>query len=533
MREFFKTKDCYILLFFYTISNLLLLLNYDGVFWDDWVTYNQSFETLKIMYEEIQFVLIGSFATLLTRIGNQVFPFRFYIFVFGFLNGVFLYQILKSLNLFDRNSVFFLTMLFLVVPLFGGKNAMTPYGLPVFCYYFGFYILTIYFENPRLWKRALALLLFYCSFSLNSFLVFYFFAGAYIYYMVWKQNGKKFFKSSYLTILKYPDFLILPIAYFLVKTIFFVPYGDYVGYNEVKTEGVLNSFPLLVASFDFSYLYLFESSWQISKIFWPIILVVAGLLSLHQRKFKNYSYWTIAYFLFGAFAFALAAFPYTVVGKLPMSTNFNSRHQALLPLGAAFMTYMSVIGISQLVGVRKKITLATLWFIILLFVGNNIHLSYRFHKDNFYQVSLQENMKDNKLIREKTTFLAVNQLGSNLVYDRPIDYYEWSGHLKKIFNDETRLMVSVEFLDRLDFTLKVQKYKQNNFSNWTQSEPYLVTISPKQSLNKREFLYLFYLHLFDKALFREKCKPLTEISVQKYVGKDWFKIARGLKNENI
>jgi hypothetical protein len=526
MKEFFKSKDFLILALVYTISNILLLLNYDGVYWDDWVTYNQSLATLKIMYEEIQFVYIGTFATLLTRIGNQVFPFRFYIFASGFLNGVFLYLILKSFRIFRRSSIFFLTLIFLVAPLFGGKNAMTPYGLPVFCFYFGFYLLTSYFESPRIWLRILILFLFYSSFSLNSFLVFYLLVGLYILFIAWSRNEQDLLKSIFVVIRYYSDFILLPIVFFLIKSLFLVPYGDYAGYNSVTLDSIINSPPMLLESFKASYTDIFIGAWEISKSIWLVIFIMGLIIAYFQKDFINYVPHSLFFFIFGVFVFALAAFPYTAVGKVPSSVNFNSRHQAVLSLGFAFMTYMGIMSISRFIGLRKKNTQMILWLIILSFVCNNIYLSYRFHKDHYYQVSIQENFKENKLIKENKTFLVVNQLGSSLVYDRPIDYYEWNGHLKKIFNDETRLMVSVDFLDRLDLTLKAQKYKQNSFSEWIQTEPYSVTISKKDPLTKSKILELFYLRLFNKSLFMERCKPLTEVNVQKYVGEDFFAKAR-------
>jgi hypothetical protein len=104
-----------------------MLLNYDGVYWDDWVLYNQSYDTLLFLFDQSGHGFTASIGIFLSRIGNEVLPFRIYIFVGGFLSGIFLYLILDSLDAIDRFSKFFITLFFLIAPVFSQKNEMTIY----------------------------------------------------------------------------------------------------------------------------------------------------------------------------------------------------------------------------------------------------------------------------------------------------------------------------------------------------------------------------------------------------------------------
>lgn len=47
-----EKKSLIVLFMVYPFTNIFLLLNIDGIYWDDWVLYNHSFEVIHSMFKQ-------------------------------------------------------------------------------------------------------------------------------------------------------------------------------------------------------------------------------------------------------------------------------------------------------------------------------------------------------------------------------------------------------------------------------------------------------------------------------------------------
>jgi hypothetical protein len=104
-----------------------------------------------------------------------------------------------------------------------------------------------------------------------------------------------------------------------------------------------------------------------------------------------------------------------------------------------------------------------------------------------------------------------------------LSFYELTGYLKKVFKDDKRFMYLLEFKDEVQKQVAPYlSHKQYNCSTWVYSQPYLVTISNNYIPSRSEKLELFYLHIVNERKFKEMCKRLTKLKIEKYEG-EWFK----------
>ena len=90
----------------YLMANITYLLNIDGVYWDDWVAYNQEYSTLIRFYGEIMNTTHGYFSIVLSEVGNGIYGFRLALFAMYFISGLMIIYILKNMRLFSSNAAY-------------------------------------------------------------------------------------------------------------------------------------------------------------------------------------------------------------------------------------------------------------------------------------------------------------------------------------------------------------------------------------------------------------------------------------------
>ena len=104
-------KDFCLLFGVYFFSNLLLLLNTDGLYWDDWAMYYQDEATFLSFMQQIQHGIKGDFAWYLLHLGNGIFSFRLFVVCSIFLMGMAVYYILSSIKELTHQDVFYITII--------------------------------------------------------------------------------------------------------------------------------------------------------------------------------------------------------------------------------------------------------------------------------------------------------------------------------------------------------------------------------------------------------------------------------------
>lgn len=512
-----KSKDFYILFGLYLLANTLLLLNVNGLYWDDWVAYKQEIGTLQLFFSEIQHGIKGDFFLFVSQYGNAIYPFRLFVFFATFLMGLFVYLILSSIKEIDKQSTFFITLLFLVSPLNSAKIsiAVVPFLFPVLIFYFAFYLLTLYIKHPNILFRVLILTLFFASFSTNSILVFYFSIFLYLYFIEFNFKFDHLLEKAKYLLKRYWDFLALPFIYFIYKSIYLKPYGAYEGYNSVSLDTLPKAIKILFKNFDNSLIEVLCTSLNTLTSVWIYIVLVLYFIirksqSLEEHAHKKLFLWV------GIILFVLAVFPYAMVGKNAEFESWNSRFQVLIPLGFAFIVYFAILSLKKYASLNQTIVACLLWLVIFALIGKNISDQYKEHVDWFYSVSIRENLKNNDLIKNHSTFIVNNNIKDSLLYNRDMIYYELNGISKSAFGDEKKLLIRYDhYKENVSNLSKIKQHKAYNFSQWEAEKPLLLTLSYnyKEHAGQHEYIQMIYLNLLNHQKFLTIAKNLTTITV--------------------
>jgi hypothetical protein len=503
------------------IANSFLLLNYNGIYWDDWALHGHSFETINNMFLEavgnaayptslLHYSLLNTF--------NGVIGYRLLTIGLLFLSGIFIYKILKNIGSLSNEDRFFIVLFFLIAPLYSAKVALIhfPYTFYITIFFFALYLLSKSLNALGIIKRIFILFLFFTTFLVNSLIVFYGIVLIYIFYIKYFTDAKHLHKDFFVFCKQNIDFIILPIVFFMIKLIYFVPSGLYAGYNKIGFGNILN-FDLYEKTFNLSFIEpLAVSLKNISPsliILFIVFFLLSNIFFRQNNEMKN----NIFFFILGVIIFFLGAFPYIAVNKIPQLNGWHSGHQLLLPLGFSFILYFGIIIITVLFNFKKIINYIVFFILSISFLVFQIEDGISYNIDWLYRQSIIENFKNYNIIKENNTFIVKVNLNKKLAKNRTLGFLEFNGMAKKSFNTEERFFVRNE--NELNIYKHYKVHKQYNFSSWKESEPIYLTIDDvsENRFNKgtissiRYLLKLKYLELFDKESFKKEIVKLVEI----------------------
>ncbi|HRD69445.1 MAG TPA: hypothetical protein PK657_04820 [Legionella sp.] len=503
----------------YFIANIFLLLNYSGVYWDDWTLVNQDPASILNIYSQTGFWWMGYFHVYLQSIGNGIYVYRLIGFFSYFFSGIFLYYILDKLNYFNKRTLYILVLLFLLAPVNDARVALinTPAILTVFLFYFAFFLLALYMDsNKKIYNRIIILSIFFITFCLESLLVFYAVVLVYILIKTYQQN-LALKKSTILKIFitRYLDFICLPLFFFGIKQFFFQPHGLYTGYNSLHFD-VINLLSLLGQSF---YTSLYQPLKQaISSLYYffyfmPLIFILVLVIFKKEDFFESNTKISIvtrtSFLICGVLLFLIAVFPYCAVGKLPHLDNWASRNQILVPLGMSFLLYWLIMESALL---NKRLANGLLYLVVTSFIVQNLYNHYLYNIDWFYQKSLIAQFKKSDVFKNNTTFIATDELEREVwVHKRGLVFYELGGLFKQAFHEDTRLLV--HDISAIKLFSEYSKYPQYNFSHWVPEKPVTIKLQKNNDFEltlKKQF-GLFYNYIFNTASFEQNIKNLSKV----------------------
>ena len=514
-----KYREYIILSLIYFIANILLLLNINGIYWDDWVLFGHTYETINnIFYPHSgnAGIIDTSIHTMLLDIGNGVYSYRILTYIFYFIIPLFLFSILKNIKHLSQQDVFFITIIFMLSPLNSAKVALIDflYGFDLLVFFLGFYLLSKNLYNNNYILRITILILFFFSFLTNSLLVFYAIPLMYIFYIKYSDKDYNFLNKIKLFIIQNIDFILLPVLFFIIKSIYFKPNSSYEGYNSINFIGLLKAPIGILESVYTSFIDPINQSFSLFPYFWFFIvfyiLITKETKKVKDDNQKSKNYYKILFI--GFIFFILAVFPYVIVGKLPRIFDFESRHQLLIPLGFAFSLYFIIKIIVFKLKLSEYLKKIILYVFIIAFIGQNIYIGYRYKLDWLYQIAMEEQMKLSNIIKNNSTFIVDINLYSKLVDQRNIRFYEHNGRLKKALGEDNRLMINS--YDDLEIIKESRDKIQYNFSEWVYQKPIYIEIIPKEE-SFSYILKLFLYEFMDDKKFRDFSKELVEIKIIK------------------
>lgn len=371
-----------IILFAYASSQCLLLI-ISGRWYDDWCSVNISSKGLWQWVLEMGrpdvFITLGLFEILPHGV------YRIVTFISFLAVAYMFYYLLEKVMHTNKCEALMICILSVCLPLNDARVHLVimPYTLGILFFFMGFVFLVNYYEDKKIFQRVLALLFFTLSFTFNSMLFFYSAVGVYLVI-----KNKKF-----KNILHVLDFFVLPIAFYLIKTVFFKSSGSYAGYNQITVIGLMNGIKnSFMASF-----HIFKSiNGSLRELLSKYLILAAvvaavvtiGINLLQVKRGKNGENKTSSSFkkdildLLIGFAILFAGlYPYIVVRGLDYVSieGFDGRDSAVAVFGAAIVLFK----ILKLV-FRKN---AVIFLVCFTSISGIICFNFRYieYQQNYYQ----------------------------------------------------------------------------------------------------------------------------------------------------
>lgn len=505
---------------FYFIAYFLLLLNKNGLYWDDYTLYNHAAQDIIEEFDNAGLPYFGYIHVYMGALYNGIVPYRIAIFMVYLLSGIFLYYTLSNVKSLSKNTVGIITLIFLLLPVNNARITLIdfPYGLCLCLFFLAFFLLTHYLKNPTILFRALILALFFCSFWTNSLLVFYAIPLLYICYfnlvelsnnfVNCKVESRYFAKRLSQLFLRYGDFIALPIVFFILRNTYYRPHGTVEGYNTIVLQkvvyNVIYSIKTAICK-PLVDLIISAGSHRLGMFFLVLILMSIKFVKIFPASRNQILLWLGLGILF----WILAVFPYAAVNKIPDPGSFESRHMLLIPLGLSFIVYAFFLLLAKM---DTDVATGMCIVFIASCIVKNIDDQAFFLKDWFYQVALEENYKTDVLLRNHATFIFHSNVA--WVNRRTINFCEHTVRLKNVFGDQTRLMVP----NREALTLIRQGvYNMNRslcfFEGWKYSKPKdIYALKTPIEFNDPYFVKMLILMYKDDVLFRAEAKKLLQVS---------------------
>ncbi|OGS03955.1 MAG: hypothetical protein A2204_06620 [Elusimicrobia bacterium RIFOXYA1_FULL_47_7] len=432
-----KDKTIILLAALYTAGFGISLLN-KGLYWDDWVFYNARPMVFIESSRQMGTMWFGYLHALLHSLTDGVWAFRLTVFLSFFAAAMFLNSLLKSIKEIDDNSRLFITLFFALFPVNSSRliQSVAQYSVSYMLFFLGLWLLMKYLSEKKVILRVFSLAAFMLSFATSSLLVFYLLVPIYIVYSLGYKitSPNDFIKSC----VKYLDFLAAPIIFWIIKTAYFKPFGNYTGYNELGNVKPLMIMQFMTSSFSRSFLDIINLSTKSVSLI-GILLIAVIYFTVRKDSSSKLSFKMNLLFIgLGLIAFMAAVFPYNAVGLIPLNDDWQGRHQLLVPLGSALMLYGTIsLFFSRLTIVRDILFVS----FAVLFMSANFNYQMAFLKDWYKQSSLRVNimnLSQAPQLKNAHTFVVRDNTQGMNVNNRSYRFYEFSGIFKAVYGDESR-----------------------------------------------------------------------------------------------
>ncbi len=513
----------------YLVGNFLIIIN-SGVFWDDWTLFNMSFEGMKQQFTGNGFVFGAYIHYFLNKLPAAPIVYHSLVVVLQILTILWLWEILKLLNL--RNKFFFWTvLLFASVPFFSAKITMIclPYVIGSFFFASATWFMQKYILNTKIIYRVGALVLFFLSFFVNSFLFFYILPFSMLF--IQKNNIKletipqiwKTFKSSvtFKNLIRIIDFILLPFIFWTFKTLFLSPSGLYVqgNYNKITIGGfILSPFKTLQSILE-SVMKLPEVLSEAVLNYYMIVPAFLLFVLIYFLAIKNKTKDqkpSIPYWLLLAISFILvilAVYPYAIIGKVPVFYSYADRHQLLLPLGVA-MLIVSLIYIL----IKEKYRALILSLVLTSFIVTNVYFNLQYIHRWIKNEALISYFEKSDFNNE--TVVVEDNTASDDLHHRDLRFYELCGMSKLAKGKQTNFFANFQTFKKLDLELFASYGTVYSMADYKPNVPTKVMkIEKGIRYSKKNSFILSMLKYFAPDDYQNKISEFLKISI-KEVDKD-------------
>lgn len=461
-----------------------ILLAPDAVFWDDWVVLGPDGQG---MYNDNGLPWMGWINGVLVLAGPWAFTLVSLLATLAV--GLLAWEITgRGLQLrpFERVTIAALVM---VLPFNSAKVAsavLDTYTLSLGLFFVGWYLLVRRTDAALTPSTVIATLALFCSFTTASLLPFVALPVGHLLFLTIERD-RGLVPAALRWAGRYWFVLVAPIAYWLIKTVFFKPSGLYAKYNSFVSPGIprtLNelllagAFAVLLAALVVGVVSVVRPRAAASRGFailafgvaagatllvaigfvvtrgaaTPIALGLAvvfaacALLYMVQaiRGGPDTAFVLLAA-LVGLVALALGALPYLLVGKVPSWVEWDSRHQMLLAVGTAIVIVAALRALAGVGGARVARVAGVV--IVVAATSAALVLSLTYVADWHKQSQVIRSLAASEEVEAADTVVFVDDAADFNAVDRTYRYYEYNGWLSTAFGDHTRLGLDASGVD--------------------------------------------------------------------------------------
>ena len=457
-----------------------LLLLATGRYWDDWAALDLSAKATAEWSRQQglfwQLDLLGVLSALpgTERIGHIM---TFFAFL---ACALILHRLLRAVPTVSVRARVMIPAIFAVFPVNSARFALVTlmYAISLAVFMIAWWIIAVDLSRPTLWRKAVAGgLLIFAMLSTASLLVFSMVIPAYVLWARWADlripGGRRSLAVGY-------GFLLaLPVVAWVVRSMALQPSGLYVGYNELKLSGALQALGTVPGAFMASLVNPMAVAF--SSGVWISLVGALVLYGLIFRRFTvadvPFTHWSRDLQLLGVgFAvFILAVFPYLAVGKVPQANYWDSRHQLLVPFGAALLLYAAVALLVRALRLEPRVAALALCVLLSGFAVGDLQMSLDYQGDWYKQVSLLRRMAESEDLQAASMAVFLDRAP----WPRGYSFYEYNGMMHRAFGDATRLGIADYHLHLLRDIKALRSFEQYNFWQYRETPNRVrVTITP-------------------------------------------------------
>ncbi len=435
----FSAEQKFIVLaaFLYSLMHVGIFFISDAVYFDDWVVVDSSSETILNIFQQAgaMFNLVGYLHVGFVSMG--VWSYKFLTFVLMAVAGLFLNEVLKRNGTFGCQTRWCVILLFLLLPFNMARVPLIDFPYTA-CYvmFFGAWLAIDRY-------RVLSAILFFLSFNTNSLLVFYVLPIL----DLWYRSSERHSLSTLIKVaLARWELMVIPFLFFGAKFMFYRPEGFYAGYNQSYSLKVI---PSMVAAQIRDIFDLHFNSSVVLALFPLVFFLLWKLFSSNGKKQNTLSH--LWYLALGGMASVLACLPYWILGYTPTFSDWTSRYQLLMPLGAALLVSA---GLMLLPKFFKVISLS---IVLSACISYGVSGYYHFYIDWQKQLILLDEFRKDPVVSEANLILIKDRTKDLGAFGRTYRFYEWNGLLARALGDDRRFGLELG---------EVSKYAKGDFDKF-------------------------------------------------------------------
>lgn len=386
-----------------------LALSARALYWDDW-TLDAGPAKITEIYRQYGAPWIAYLQNALWPLGPAA-PHAIAWVCYWFI-GIAVMAIVLRLPTIDSTQATFLGCFVAVAPLNEVRHAIIvmPNALFVTAFFGAWWLIL---KDRRFPYEIVAASLFAISFAWSSLVPFFLLPMTHL----WWARGNKTASSIGPFLRRFWFLLVLPIAISAAKATWFSPSGMYEGYNTITVKALGGALVgLILGSIPGLLLFL---SWSRLRRAWRMALTpLAG----------------------GIFMTALAMFPYVAAHHFPPHFGWNTRHEILMPLGAAFVA----LGLLRALGFMTSVKVARIAAvgIVVVFALNSVSICLDYWRDARKQASILTALPSLPELKEADVVVVQDDAVDLSLYSWAYAYYAWTAMARRSLGETDVFVVN-------------------------------------------------------------------------------------------